>query len=256
MDILIHTLGRATPSQQHTLRQLILAGVTPTLVVQAHERAKYDWYDGKVYTLPDTIRTLAPTRDHIIHDMAGDDKVVFLDDDLHFAVRRSDDPTKFRQPEPADIREMFMHIEMGLGTVPHVGIGPREGGNRNTEEHLFNTRIMRVLAYRRSYLKKRMITFTPLVVMEDFHVNLQILRSGSDTMVLNRWVSNQAGGSDAPGGCSSYRSDAVQTAAAHMLAAKHPGLVRVVQKATKTAWGGGTRTDVVVQWKQARRSAP
>jgi hypothetical protein len=256
MDIIIHTYGRADRRIQHTLRQLLTDNIHPMLVVQERERHLYDWYkSGHVHVLPGHITTLAPTRDYIIHSMPGDDHVVFLDDDLHFAVRRDDDRTKFRQPRVGDLCEMFRGLDTVLKMYPMAGIGAREGGNRVTEQFVYNTRIMRVLAFRRSYLKKHNICFTPMVVMEDFHVNLQILRSGADTCVLNDWVSNQAGGSDAPGGCSTYRSDAVQTAAAHMLAGRHPGFVKVVQKATKTAWGGGTRTDVTVQWKKARASA-
>jgi len=39
-----------------------------------------------------------------------------------------------------------------------------------------------------------------------------------------------------------------------LLAELHPGLVKVVTKETKGAWGGGTRTDVVVQWKKALKA--
>ena len=254
MDILIHTYGRATLGQQHTLRQLMADGLSPTMVVQYREAAEYGWLVDlgiPLYVLPDNIRTLAPTRDHIIHDMRGDDKVVFLDDDLHFAVRRSDDPGRFRKPGEGDIAHMFHAISHSLNVYPHVGIGPREGGNRNQESHLYNTRIMRVLAYRRSVLREHQVCFSPMVVMEDFHVNLQLLRLGFATCVENRWVSNQAGGSDAPGGCSVHRTQEVQTEAAQALARRHPGYVKVVQKATKNAWGGGVRTDVVVQWKKA-----
>jgi hypothetical protein len=31
----------------------------------------------------------------------------------------------------------------------------------------------------------------------------------------------------------------------------HPNIVSVVEKTTKTAWGGGTRMDVIIQWKKA-----
>lgn len=263
MDILIHTSGRANIARQHTLKELVvLANIIPTLVVQYTEAGAYrDMLQHEalpldyLHSLPEYIKTLAPTRDYIIHDMPGDDHVVFMDDDLNFAVRRTDEPTKFRPPGPGDLQEMFRHIDAALKEFPMVGIGAREGGNRVTEPVSFNSRIMRVLAFRRSYLKELGLTFSPMVVMEDFHINLQILRSGADTCILNRWVSNQAGGSDAPGGCSVYRSDAVQAEAAHMLAARHPGFVKVVQKQTKTAWGGKTRTDVIVQWKKARSSA-
>lgn len=254
MDVLIHTLGRAKPSLQHTFTALKADDIHPTLVVQFHEGDLYDAFDAPVYILPERISKLAETRDHIIHDMGGDDSVVFMDDDLDFAVRREDDPTKFRAPGPGDLRRMLHTMQHQLKTYPMVGIGAREGGNRVTAQYLYNTRIMRVLAFRRSYLRQRMLTFTPLVVMEDFHINLQILRSGADTCICNEWVSNQRGGSDAPGGCSLYRTDQVQTDAAHMLASRHPGFVKVVEKTTKTAWGGKTRTDVIISWKKARAS--
>lgn len=255
MDIVIPTYGRADHNLQATAAVLQAEGIKPVLVVQERESRLFDWYPGPVHVLPPSIQTVSPTRDYIVHEMVGGPKVCMLDDDLKFAVRRADDPTKFRNLQDGDLRRMLYTIEDGLDVCPHVGIGAREGGNRNTEEFMHNTRMMRVLAYDRRYLKRKLITFAPMVVMEDFHVTLQILRSGADTMVCNTWVSDQAGGSNATGGCSSYRTAAVQSAAAHQLAALHPGFVRVVQKATKTAWGGGTRDDVVVSWKQARRSA-
>lgn len=259
MQVLIHTAGRATMRQQPTLTALVAAEVEVGLVVQWQQADEYQKMldiayplgTVKLHILPTGITTLAHTRDWIIHAMPGPDHVVFMDDDLHFATRRLDDPTKFRQPQNKDIREMLQAVNAHLTHHPMVGIGSREGGNRNTEHYYLNTRLMRVLAFRRSYLKQHHITFAPLVVMEDFHVNLQVLRSGADTMMLNQWVSNQAGGSDAPGGCSEYRTPLVQTEAAYALAARHPGFVKVVKKQTKNAWGGQERTDVVVQWKQA-----
>ena len=252
MDLIIPTYGRASWSQQHTLRQLIADKLMPTLVVQQREVPDYHWYDGDVHVLPSNIQAISETRDYILHDMRGDKKILVMDDDLHFAVRRQDDPTKFRKLEEGDLRRMVFEADVALSQRPHMGIGAREGGNRNTDRYMWNSRLMRVHGFRRDILQKHLITFAPMVVMEDFHVTLQVLRAGYDVMILNEWVSNQAGGSNAPGGCSSYRTEAVQTAAAHKLAALHPGLVRVVQKATKTAWGGGTRTDVVISWKKAR----
>jgi hypothetical protein len=228
------------------------------MVVQPHEarwwRGLHSFWKFDVHTLPENVKGIAATRDYIIHDMPGNDPVCMFDDDLHFAVRRDDDRTKFRQPEPADIARMVDSIYLALEHSPHVSIGAREGGNRVTEEVSLNTRMMRVLAYDRHVLRKLGITFAPMEVMEDFHVTLQLLRAGCDCAVLNNWVSNQAGGSDAPGGCSTFRTLEVQSRNAHLLAARHPGFVKAVKKQTKTAWGGQERTDVVVQWKQARKA--
>lgn len=233
----------------------------PTLVVQYDEHLEYmklydNPYHFELCVLPEHIADLTSTRDWLIHERQGSNKVVFLDDDLNFAVRRFDDPGKFRGlQKPTDLVKMFARIEAGLDKYPMVGVGAREGGNRITDPFLFNTRIMRVLAFDRTYLRECAITFAPLKVMEDFHVNLQILRSGAETMVCNSWVSNQAGGSDAPGGCSVYRTSGVQTASAHLLQSLHPDFVTVVEKTTKGAWGGGTRTDVRIQWKKAYESS-
>lgn len=256
MDIVIPTLGRCDPTKQQTLAALREAGLHVIAVVQPHERMTFRALDlaSEVFCLPAHINGISATRDYIINDMPGDRHVCMFDDDLHFAVRRDDDRTKFRAPEPEDIREMVSALAHEMRTSPHVSIGAREGGNRVTSRYSFNTRMMRVLAYDRSVLKARGITFAPMDVMEDFHVTLQLLRLGYDCTVLNNWVSNQAGGSDAIGGCSIFRTPQLQDANAHRLAERHPGFVKVVRKMTKTAWGGKERTDVVVQWKQARKA--
>lgn len=257
MDIYICTHGRATEVQQHTLKSLRGCEYTPKIVIQRSEIFKWSWYKGPMVILPPEISTIAATRDYLVWavDDTGNDYMVMLDDDLHFAVRRENSPTLFRQPDPEDITEMLSSIDQALADFPMVGIGPREGGNRNVEPVLINTRIMRVIGIDRGYFKRNFILCGNQELMEDFHLNLQVLRSGADTCVLNSWVSNQAGGSNAPGGCSLTRTAAAQDAAARALAAKHPGFVTVVQKVTKGAWGGGTRTDVKIQWKKARASA-
>lgn len=262
MQIVIPTSGRANWSLQHTLHQLVGAGLPVTLVVQHDQYGAYadmlaasGAQDVSLERLPHDIKTISPTRDFIVHEMGlGGQYVVMLDDDLDFAVRRDDDPTKFRQPTPTDIKLMMQMICMRLKTYPHVSIGAREGGNRVTELFVKNTRMMRVLAYDRHYMIQNHVYFAPMEVMEDFHVALQIMRQGKDCLTCNEWVSNQFSGSGAAGGCSVFRTPEIQSRNAHRLAALHPGFVKVVEK---PAWDGkGNRLDVVVQWKRARASAP
>lgn len=253
MDILIHTYGRPQRERQHTLRALLQDDVPVSLVVQERERDAYRDWGVPLIVLPPHIERLSPTRDWITHEMPSKERhVVFFDDDLHFFKRRDDDRTKFRNTRPGELADMLAAIDHNLQFYGQVGIAPREGGNRLTEPLYHNTRLMRVLAFDRKAVRPLKARFSDVEVMEDFHMNLSLLESGENNLMLNDWCSNQAEGSDAPGGCSHYRTDAVQTAAAHRLAALHPpGIVTVVQKATKTAWGGGTRTDVRIQWKKA-----
>lgn len=256
MDIIIPSSGR--PDRQPTLEQIARAGLKPVLVVQLHEFEVYfaRWgHLAMVVPLPAHITTIAPTRQFILEHVGDCDRFCMVDDDLWFYTRREDDPTKLTELTPFALRQGFDTLDDLLKPdmvrhVAHAGFAAREGANRNTDEFLYNTRIMRVLAYRRSTLVDENIRFDAVEVMEDFHVALSLLEKGYGNIVANNWCHNQAG-SGAQGGCSAWRTPELQARAAHRLAELHPGLVRVVEKETKTAWGGGVRTDVVVQWKKA-----
>ncbi|MFO0448609.1 MAG: hypothetical protein ACK52I_08100 [Pseudomonadota bacterium] len=252
MQIFIPTYGRS--GEQATLSNLLPTGRKVTLVVQEREASKYLAHSVlesvSVQVLPPEIQTISATRDYILKH-ATDDSILMLDDDLDFAVRRTDDPTRFRSPETEDIKRMLNEVEELLTTSPFVSIGAREGGNRNVEPYLYNTRMMRALGYRRDYLNAWKITFAPMELMEDFHVALQIMLVGGTCVVANKWVTNQRSGSGAKGGCSSYRTLEMHGDAARQLAALYPEYVTVVHKQTKTAWGGQPRLDVRVAWKKA-----
>ena len=197
------------------------------------------------------------TRQHILNYTCSritDGKVVMLDDDLSFFNRRADDATKLEKATASSVFNLFANIEYALETHAHVGVSAREGANRCTDEHLYNTRMLRVLAYDARVLKLEKIRYDRLPVMEDFDVTLQLLRKGYSNVVLNYWAQDQ-GTSNAPGGCSTYRTMDVQASGAHGLRDLHPDFVTVVQKETKEAWGGGTRTDVRIAWKKAYDSA-
>jgi len=183
-----------------------------------------------------------------------DEKVCMLDDDLRFDLRREDEPNKFTTAEPPHVSKMFQVIEASLDTYAHVGVCPREGGNRHTEKVMFNTRMMRVMALNRTMYHEAKVRFDRIPVMEDFDVTLQLLRAGYPNVVLNKYIQGQ-GSSNSAGGCSLYRTMEVHEAGARRLKELHPDFVSLVQKTTKGAWGGGTRTDVMIQWKKAFASS-
>lgn len=249
MDIVIPTYRR--PASQWTYRKLKEAGRAPVLVIREDDLGSYLRYIPRqdLHVIEKPVTNIGETRDYIIHDMQGYDSVLMLDDDLDFAVRRLDEPTKFRDATEKDIVNMLIVLEELLQCHFHVSIAPREGANRNTQDLLYNTRMMRVLGYNRAFLKEHCLTFAPTNFMCDFHMTLQILKLGQVCVVQNEFVSNQRGGSNAPGGCSTQRSEAAQSAEAHLLAGLHPPFVKVVQK---PSWSGvGMRDDVVIQWKKA-----
>lgn len=250
MDIIIPTSGRS--GQQPTMLALRDAGLEPILVVQDQEYTTYmnAWPDARIYALPAGITTIAPTRDHILLHVGGHQNICMIDDDLVFYRRRTDDPTKLTGILPDELEKAFVQMETLLLDYAHVGFAAREGANRDTEQFILNTRIMRVLGYNREVLLNERIGFNRMQVMEDFDVALQLLEKGHENIVMNHFAHNQAGSGRA-GGCSAFRTPQMQADNARLLAALHPGVVRVVEKTTKGAWGGGTRIDVNIQWKKA-----
>lgn len=248
MKIYIMSSGRAT--KQITWNGLPQEIQKDTkIVVPWDEREAYRNFP--VLTDKSIIRDVTKTRQFLVETTSG--PMCMLDDDLTFAVRRTDNPTKFATAEADDIEEMFNDIELNLITYPHVGVASREGGNRNIEPYLYNTRAMRVLACDCGVLNSLKIRYDRLKLMSDFDVTLQLLRAGRDTVVLN-WIVNNQAGSNAAGGCSQYRTKPMQEADAHLLQSFHPEFVRLSIKTTKQAGMWAERLDVTCAWKKARAS--
>lgn len=257
MKLYIPTVGRA--GRLETLRPFI-GGMVPkqsvALVVGHDDKAGYP-ANFEILRTPKGLSGIGPTRqwivdNHDVHKYGG--KMCMLDDDLRFAKRRTDDPSKFTDMSALDFADMFRCISETLETYAHVGVCAREGGNRN-HHNMLSTRMLRVLAHDVRVLKKEGIRYDELPVMEDFNVCLRLLRAGYPNIVLAAWTQDNVGGSNSSGGCSTYRTMELQAQGAQMLYERHPNFVKLVQKTTKTAWGGGTRTDVQVQWKNAYRSS-
>lgn len=251
MEVYIHSAGRH--AEQPTYKALRLAGVDPVLVVQKAEAKAYAaaWPDARMLVLPPKIKTLSPTRQWLLEQAVG--KFVLMDDDLRFFVRRDDDITKFQPATGKDVKAMLKAIDKALNGFAHVGLCAREGGNRMTEDAQC-TRMMRVLAYNAEDVRRAGARFDRLPTKQDFDMTLQMLRAGYPNLVLHRYCHDQ-GGSQAAGGCSTYRTEEMMVESANGLARLHPAFVTVVQKETKTAWGGGVRTDVRIAWKKAYESA-
>jgi hypothetical protein len=193
----------------------------------------------------------------IIGEMAsgqGQDAFLMMDDDVRFFVRKSNESWHLRPVAWGDMEQMLAALLDCLAEVASAGVSSREGNNRHgvgTPEDLVlrDTRVMRVLVYRtKEFLA---CEHDRLPVMEDFDVQLQLLRAGLGNANLCYWANDQ-GQTNAPGGCSLWRTHALHEASAQRLVELHPGYVKLRQKANKTdAEGFGTRTEVTVAWKKA-----
>lgn len=229
------------------------------LVVPRAERKEYEAiHSGEVVCVGPNIETLSMKRQWLVRyhrRTYTEPRLIMLDDDLSFAVRRTDDRTKFKTASDNDISTMFEYVWKELLTAAHAGILAREGGNRATLDKIVCARMMRILGYNSDILAYHKIRFDRLPVMSDFDVTLQLLRAGYLNTVFANWVQDQRGGSNAPGGCSTYRTKKLLKETAHRLAALHKPFVTIEEKVTKGAWGGGTRTDVRIAWKKAYASS-
>lgn len=250
MKIFIPTCGRET--RQVTFDGLPKALQANAVLVVLHSEAKI--YDSKYPLLvtPPKVAGVAPTRQWIVDHArkSGVQHIMMLDDDLTWAERRTDDPSKFLAADNKSVTRLFSAAAKLLKTHAHVGIAAREGAHTSVEPLRYNTRMLRALAYDVEVLAREKVRFDRIPVQEDFDVALQLLRKGYSNVVVNGWCHNQYG-SNAKGGCSTFRTFEMQAETSRKLAELHHPFVKVVEKSTKTAWGGQARTDVVIQWKQA-----
>lgn len=227
--------------------------VVPKEEQEAYENTTAPWENVKVLACDQ--KGIAKTRLWIGQDAQarGFTKFLMLDDDIRFLVRRSEDTWQLRGTEDDELARLLRTIEELLDDYGHVGVSPREGNNRFGEGPApliaENTRTLRALAYRtEDFLRMQ---HGRVEVMEDFDVNLQLLRAGIPNCSIGYWAQGQKM-TNAPGGCSTYRSHEVHEASAHRLAELHPGFVSLRQKQNKTDREGfGTRTEVTIQWKRA-----
>jgi len=256
--MIVHIPTYKRMDRQPTAIALANAGISVVFVVrkeeeiQAHEWVRTLGHTGRVLVLPETVTNIGETRQYIVDTTSDNDRVIMMDDDLTFAVRgkRTDNPLYLTQAEGPDVVDMVKWMWDTLGDEAIAGISAREGNNRKTEDYDYNSRLMRCWGLNLPKFHAAGATFTRIDCMEDFDVMLTMLEKGYRSVINNNFTTNQAG-SNVSGGCSTYRTLGVQAAAANKLASLHPGVVKVVEKETKAAWGGGTRTDVTVYWKKA-----
>jgi hypothetical protein len=256
LTVYIHTLGRV--DNQPTLIALRAGGVTPVLVVQAHEfefhRMKYPAVP--VLRLPKEIKSLSPTRQWLLENCETR-FMILCDDDLRFSRKNPDDRSKLLDAKPSDIADMMAMVRSKLQRFAHVGISAREGNNRKPEPHQINERMMRFLAYDRSRVPPS-CRFDRVPAKQDFDMTLQLLRNRLANCVIYEYAQDQVGASNARGGCATYRTEEMADSAARELYRLHPDFVSLVEK-DNTNWRGfknPTRLEVKIAWKRAFAAAP
>jgi len=225
------------------------------LVVREEEADLYDHWSQYADILPiSDVSNLAETRRWIIEN-ATSRLVGVLDDDCRFYRRKDQESTKLAISHIGDHLKMFQWIKESLQEqdIAQAGVSAREGNNHIQDDYRENTRCMRCSFFDRDKLEKHDINYRVFPdPMDDFDITLQIINKGLKNRVSYEFAQNQ-GSSNETGGCESYRTVGYQARTARRLSALWPGYVSAVEKETKTAWGGGRRLDVRIQWKQLER---
>lgn len=254
MDItfFIPTLGRM--DNQPTMIYLRAGGLlNPTLVVQPHEyelyRLKYPMCS--FMRLPKSVKGISATRQFILENCESR-YMVMLDDDLRFSRKDPADRTKLKETTPQDMADLIAALKSKLLRFAHVGVSLREGNNRKTESHLLNERIIRVVGYDRERMPPS-ARFDRVPLKQDLDMTLQLLRAGLPNCSLYEWAQDQVAGSNARGGCSTFRDESLSDKAAQMLHDLHPDFVTLVRKKNSNWKGFGSpdRLETRIAWKQA-----
>lgn len=260
MQIVIPTLGRVGRIQ--TLNYIPVRWHDKTTIVCPPEEVfahRKDWPLVKVLPEPKKVigKGIGPKRQYIVnHFSKVVDKILMLDDDMHFYVRKDPSAWNLRYCEQRDMSKLLAHIKYKLGQHTLVGLSVRQGNN-----HFYPAeavKAVRQFGVHGINLKKfnglgLQFDYPGVEVMEDFCMLLHLLTSGEPNYVITNFAWGQSVANQ-DGGCSTYRTLKIQNQSANNLASMFPKFVKVVEK--KTKWEGmETRLDVTVQWKKALLSS-
>jgi hypothetical protein len=254
VTVVIPSSGRA--DRQITLRQFpewLRRKVV--LAVPSLERLDYEgaWPGQEVLPLP--CKGIAETRRRLM-EWCPTRFLLMIDDDMTFAYRPDMAKASLKSLPPGDrgVTNLFVYWRSLMRSYVHVGLSARQGNNHVHEPYKECCRMFNTYMYDLPVVRHLGVRYGRLPVMEDFDLTLQLLRLGYPNAVIYRWCWNQPG-SNAPGGCSQYRTCEMQADAAARLAELHPGFVRVVQKESANWDGMNRRMDVTVYWKKAYESS-
>lgn len=241
-SITLEELGKFAPDQ-------------PTFVVcPSNEVAHYQRKGHKVIEC--MAEGIGPTRQWIMQhgpQLTGARGVVMLDDDIYFSKRVHPDAAVPLE-RVTDLKPLFQWISDQLDNgYAHGGISARQGNNHIPRPWVDCIRVNNAHFFDALMFNREDIQFDALPLMEDFFVTLSLLLRGYPNRVAYHYCWSQRG-SGTKGGCSLYRTAALQAEAAEKLHSIFPDYVKVVEKTAASGgsvFAGVARKDVNIQWLKA-----
>lgn len=180
----------------------------------------------------------------------NDNKVVIMDDDLHFNKRDPSGAEKLLKIDNVEeINDLFDYMSQLLETTALVGVHPRQMGHIQKLPYVSCSKMICIQGINRE-LCVPMPKVDQFPILADVMLNCSILERGMQTKLITTFLQDHAS-CQAPGGCSLTRTPEMQKEAVEWVAERFAPHAKAVTKRPKQAkWMGDERTDLRVQWKQ------
>lgn len=202
------------------------------------------------------IPTIAYLRERLIKECKTR-YILILDDDFRFFYRPN--PKDWHLKYIPTIKYFDKIMEFVMRHVrkhrfAQASLSLRQGNHLVPEDWGYGKRYSGVLLYDLHQLEDIKLRRVP--TMQDFDIAMQLTRKGRPSAVCYRYAAGEMGGNNAPGGASPYRTLTMQEEAAKKLTKLHTPYVKLIQKHTKSSWGGNaTRYDVMMYHQKALKSS-
>jgi hypothetical protein len=183
---------------------------------------------------------------------AGDSrKFIIMDDDLWFSKRVVGTQQLLKMTDEEDFARMWAMMEDLLDDFPLVGMHPRQMGHLAKLPYVTNGKVICIQGVNLDlFPNKTAPRVDQFPILADVILNCTLLSQGYPNALLTSYVQDH-GSCQAPGGCSLYRTPAMQEEAVRWVAQQFGPYAQAVIKRPKQAkWMGDERVDLRVQWKQ------
>lgn len=178
------------------------------------------------------------------------EKLGIFDDDLAFAYRNGN---KLEKLHPVSIDNALRPVFGNVSQVfPMIGLRHRMFAHTETKTWGINKRIMWTPVLHLPTLSGEGFRYEwEGDILEDFHMQLQLMKAGYRTATLNLFTADDQLGADTNSGCNLYRDDDLRVKAAMLLRNKFPSCVMLRDKTNPLT--GRMYKDVTIRFSQFRK---
>lgn len=226
---------------RHTMHYLASVDRPKYLVVDYTEADSYGEYSGRYgMTILPTPHSAGVDRIYKAYDYAQQqvlmrhpdaENIIFMDDDLIFAMRDDFSSPKLRTLNGCDGPTLIAALEQALEEegVAMAGFAHRRGAQTHTTPKRYNQKLIAVLACKVNAIRDKKWDWG-VESMFDHNMVLTLLTEGWRNVQLSLYTHDDILPRHSSGGCTAYRSMDTHSEAAKALAKKFPGVVTLRDK--------------------------